>query len=142
MWTVIKSLFGGWWIYAILGVAALAFGGYLGSQGQYKADQVVEASLRTSIDDPKTGYRAQISDLSNNLAVCRDTVAKEDKALTAQSADVTAWKAAADKATKVAAQARADASALAREADQLAAALATTKPATVSYVDLEREALQ
>ena len=125
------------WIFlGVAGVGALAAGGYAGYWTNNNLEEgriaVIDANNRAETK----ADQVQISALSNNLAVCHDTLDKQDKAITAQNKATDDLRTVAAAASKRAQDAIAEADAHKREAQQLSAALAARKPDNGTYKDL------
>lgn len=118
---------------AALLALALAFTWVSGNATERSLNSRI-AALESSIDDPKAGWRAR-------LGQCQTNVADATHALDAQTAQVRAWKSAADTAASRAA-ANAEAAKAAREAaSKDASAILNLKPGAdrcASALDLIR----
>lgn len=125
------------WIFlGIAGAGVLAAGGYAG----YWTDNNLEEGRIAVIDKAHAAETKadgdKISVLTNNLAVCHDTLDKQDKAITAQNKATDDLRTVAAAAAKRAQDAIAEADAHKREAQQLSIALAARKPESGTYKDL------
>ncbi len=100
------------------------------------------ASLHSQIDDPNTGFRAQLARVNNNLATAHANEADLTARLTAQNGEIETWKAASDMASQRAKAAQAQAADSEAKARSVASQLAAQRPQIASYdslVELIRE---
>lgn len=91
------------------------------------------ASLRAQIDDPNTGFRAQLSRSQANAAQLRANASDLQAALDKQNAAIAALQAAANSASERANAAQAAAADDLATANSLSQKLAAQKPQTASY---------